>query len=78
MINNTIPMTSVCFYDFLEDSGSNTLNIMMPSVMMTPTTIFLVASLSFLSLTREQSTPTKITEIKLQDLNIMTTGKLVK
>ena len=77
-INKTMPMIYVCFSDFFDDYGSNTLNIMIPMVMIMPTTIFFVASFTFLSFTREQSTPTKITEIKLHDLNIITTGKLVK
>ena len=71
-------MISVCFYDFFDDSGSNILNMMIPTVITTPTIIFFVASFTFLSFTLEQSTPTKITEIKLHDLNIITTGKLVR
>jgi len=70
-------MISVFFYVFL-DSGSNTLNMMIPTVIIRPTIIFFVASLTLLSLTLEHSTPTNITEIRLHDLNIMTTGKLVR
>ena len=77
-INKKMPMISIFFSSLLMDSGSNALNMMIPIVMIPPTTIFLVPSFNFLSLTREQSTPTKMTEIRLQDLNIMTTGKLVR
>jgi hypothetical protein len=73
MIKSTIPVISVCFYYFFE-AGSNTLKIMIPTVMMAPTTIFLTPSLSFLSLTLEHKTPTRITDIRLHDLNIITTG----
>lgn len=73
-----MPKISVFFSYFLADSGSKYLNMMIPAVTSIPTTIFLVPSLSFLSLTREQSTPTKITDRMLQLLNIMTTGKLVR
>jgi len=50
----------------------------MPAVTRTPTTIFFVPNFNFLSATREHRTPTKTTERMLHDLNIMTTGKLVK
>lgn len=59
-------------------AGSLTLKTIIPSVTRTPTIIFLGPSLSCLSDTLEHKTPTKITEIRLQDLNIMTTGKLVR
>ena len=76
-INKTIPIIQVFFYDFFDDYGSNTLNMIIPTVIIRPMMIFFVASFTFVSLTREQSTPTNITEIKLHDLNIMTIGKLV-
>jgi len=75
--NSTIPKIYVEFYESLR-LGSATLKIMIPTVISIPTIIFFLPNFSFLFLTREQSTPTKITESTLHDLNIITTGKLVK
>lgn len=77
MINSIIPVIYVCFYSFFE-AGSKTLKIMIPTVIIAPTTIFFTPSFSFLSLTLEHKTPTRMTDIKLHDLNIITTGKLVR
>ena len=67
-----IPKYYVFFYFCY--AGSKYLNITIPNVTSTPTTIFLGPSFRFLSTTLEQSTPTKITDSMLQDLNIMTMG----
>ena len=77
MVRSIIPQIYVFFSDDIK-FGSANLNIAIPSVTNTPMTIFLSPSLSFLSLTLEQHTPTKMTERMLQDLNIITTGKFVR
>ena len=77
-INSTMPRIYVFFSSFLEPQGSKNLNMTMPRVTITPTAIFLGPSFSLLSATREQSTPTRMTERMLQDLNIITTGQLVR
>ena len=59
-------------------SGSKNLNIIIPVDTTMATTIFFGGSFSFLSLTREQSTPTKMTESKLHDLVIIVNGKLTR
>jgi hypothetical protein len=76
-INSIIPKNSVSFYDFFREGSAN-LKRIIPKVTISPITIFFIPSLSFLSFTREQRTPTRITERMLQDLNIITTGKLVR
>ncbi len=58
--------------------GSNILNVKIPTVTITAMMIFCGPSLSYLLLTLEQQTPTKITLIKLQDLAMTIKGKLTK
>lgn len=53
------------------------LKISIPTEMKRAMTIFSGPSFSALSLTLEQKKPTKTTGMILQDLNIITTGKLV-
>jgi len=77
-MSKIMPMSYVFFSSFLADYGSNALNIMMPIVTSTPTIIFFIPNFNFLSFTLEQRTPTNITERMLHDLNIITTGKLVR
>jgi len=77
-MSRTIPMIYVFFSSFFDDSGSKALNIMIPIVTSTPTITFFMPNFNFLSFTLEHSTPTNITERMLQDLNIITTGKLVR
>ncbi len=72
-----IPNIYVFFSYFLR-AGSLSLNKTIPKVTRIPIAIFLKPSFNFLSFTLEQRTPTKITERMLHDLNIMTTGKLVR
>lgn len=76
-ISRIMPAISVFYSDYLR-LGSAALKSMIPRVTMIPMTIFFMPSLSLSSRTREQQTPTMTTEMRLQDLNIITTGKLVR
>ena len=77
-ISNTTPKIYVFCPSTLArfTYGSKNLNNMIPVVTNIATTIFLGVSFSFLSVTLEHKTPTKITDNILHDCTIVTSGKL--
>jgi len=72
--SKTKPINSVFLWFCISNEGSNNLNAIMPIVTITATIILLGPSFNYLLLTLEQSTPTKITLIKLQDLAMIIKG----
>lgn len=73
------PNSSVFLPSYVKlASGSKNLNIKIPAVTNMATKIFFGPSFSFLSVTLEHKTPTKITESILHDFTIIVKGKLTK
>lgn len=76
MTSNTIPI-SYEEPDLSYTSGSKKLNKNTPIETVKPTIILVGPNLRWLSLTRVHIMATKSTDIRLQDLKAITTGKLV-